>query len=895
MEVIGLASGGKDSCFNMLECVRLGHRIVAIANLLPAASASGEVEQELDSHMIQTVGHTALEAQAAAMGVPLVRRRTTGRAIHTAVDVVNDLESLSAGPEAASSADAPDGSAASSRLQAGDEVFDLLQLLRAAKRVAPGATAVAVGALLSNYQRTRVEHVCACLGLQPIALLWRCQQPRALRRMIASGLVAVPCKVASLGLPATLLGKPLAEAHPRLARAALAYGVNIAGEGGEYETLTLSCPGLFLPGASVSLGETAVHFVNRDKFAPVAHLVVSRAEATLADGSAIPPAELHDASGDEVEGPPVAPPASDSAVDAAVARLLARGRGGAAEPVVREAGGVACVSVSGSDPSAGSAAEAVASALAAAFEGLASAVAGRATGSSACAGAGAAGTAPEHGSAVPSAGALAGAGGCQLWRDVVFVRLWVSSMSDFASLNAEYCKYFGHHPPSRACVQVGPASKVGGAAAGEGALPSAHPAAREGGPAMAAAGVPRVALEAVAVAGAGAAARGEAGAPAAPGGCPALRWTHHVRSLSRWAPLCIGPYCQANVVAGSVLCAGQIGLDPATMRLVPGGWPAELDRAMLSCARVLAAEGSALQGVVGGVVFVSEAAAAAAASAAGLGAEGSVVAAVEAAARAWLSGFRVCGAAADAAADAVDDGAETAEGGDGEAAALAAELDWSGLPMREFDEGEQWGVCDGAGEGCPLAVVVVPALPRGAAVEVELVGARRAALRRAAGHPGNGGGDDEDEDEEEEDEEEEDGEAVQSGRRPRKAIADLRRVQRTTAARLCNGATLTAATVKGSCASCAVTGGDAAAPAEWLATALGAALSRGVAPSADGPASARLFAGGDAVAAAGGWQGLVQACKRASASAAAGGVVVHPVHVASEGLQLHCVWAGRVG
>lgn len=39
MEVVALVSGGKDSCMAMLECVRYGHRIVALANLLPPPSS----------------------------------------------------------------------------------------------------------------------------------------------------------------------------------------------------------------------------------------------------------------------------------------------------------------------------------------------------------------------------------------------------------------------------------------------------------------------------------------------------------------------------------------------------------------------------------------------------------------------------------------------------------------------------------------------------------------------------------------------------------------------------------------------------------------------------------------------------------------------------------------
>jgi len=53
----------------------------------------------------------------------------------------------------------------------------------------------------------------------------------------------------------------------------------------------------------------------------------------------------------------------------------------------------------------------------------------------------------------------------------------------------------------------------------------------------------------------------------------------HVQSLSRWAPLCIGPYCQANrLLRGSLLfLAGQIGLVPETMQLAEATADASVD------------------------------------------------------------------------------------------------------------------------------------------------------------------------------------------------------------------------------------------------------------------------------------------------------------------------------
>ena len=35
MKVVGLVSGGKDSCYSLMQCGAAGHEIVALANLAP--------------------------------------------------------------------------------------------------------------------------------------------------------------------------------------------------------------------------------------------------------------------------------------------------------------------------------------------------------------------------------------------------------------------------------------------------------------------------------------------------------------------------------------------------------------------------------------------------------------------------------------------------------------------------------------------------------------------------------------------------------------------------------------------------------------------------------------------------------------------------------------------
>jgi 2-iminobutanoate/2-iminopropanoate deaminase len=72
------------------------------------------------------------------------------------------------------------------------------------------------------------------------------------------------------------------------------------------------------------------------------------------------------------------------------------------------------------------------------------------------------------------------------------------------------------------------------------------------------------------------------------------------------APKAIGPYSQA-VRAGDLLFAsGQIGLDPATGELVPGGVEAEARRVLDNLAAVLEAGGASFGQVVRTTIFLTD-------------------------------------------------------------------------------------------------------------------------------------------------------------------------------------------------------------------------------------------------------------------------------------------------
>ena len=64
------------------------------------------------------------------------------------------------------------------------------------------------------------------------------------------------------------------------------------------------------------------------------------------------------------------------------------------------------------------------------------------------------------------------------------------------------------------------------------------------------------------------------------------------------APAAIAAYSQGIQVGDTLWVAGQIGLDPATRELVPGGIREEVRRALENCKAILEAAGFSLKDVV---------------------------------------------------------------------------------------------------------------------------------------------------------------------------------------------------------------------------------------------------------------------------------------------------------
>jgi len=193
MRVAVLFSGGKDSTFATHVALQQGWDVGYLVTLLPARS---------DSYMFHHPCAELAWLQAEAMGVKHVVRETAG-------EKEKELEDLTA----------------------------------ALASVKDDVIGVVSGAIASRYQKDRVDAVCKELGIRSIAPLWGKDQYTLLKDEIAAGLQIVMTAVAAEGLDASWLGRIIdKDAANELALLGKKSGINIAGEGGEYETFVTDAP-----------------------------------------------------------------------------------------------------------------------------------------------------------------------------------------------------------------------------------------------------------------------------------------------------------------------------------------------------------------------------------------------------------------------------------------------------------------------------------------------------------------------------------------------------------------------------------------------------------------------------------------------------------------------------
>ena len=194
MKLAALFSGGKDSTYAMYKVMK-EHDVVCLITIK---------SENPDSYMFHTPNIDLAEMQAEALGIPLLTFKTKG-------EKELELEDLK---------------------DAIKQVKDKYQI-----------QGIVTGALKSEYQASRIKKICDKLKLECINPLWQMDQEQEMRDIIKAGFKFMVIKIAAYGLDKSWLGKIITNDDiDKLVELNKKYKINVAGEGGEAESLMIDGP-----------------------------------------------------------------------------------------------------------------------------------------------------------------------------------------------------------------------------------------------------------------------------------------------------------------------------------------------------------------------------------------------------------------------------------------------------------------------------------------------------------------------------------------------------------------------------------------------------------------------------------------------------------------------------
>ncbi|KCZ76411.1 hypothetical protein H311_02593 [Anncaliia algerae PRA109] len=200
MDFIALISGGKDSIYTTNLLIDKGYNLRGLVYIYCKSD-------NLDSYMYQTVGKEMINIYSECFNVPIFVKESDCLTINKDMNYVPTEN---------------------------DEVEDLYKIL---KDLPIKYDAVSSGAILSSYQKNRVDSVCKRLQKQSLAPLFNKNQLELLKEMIDYKIQAVVIKVAGVGRNFMFKGlNDLYEYYKDKPQ------FNACGEGGEYETIVLDSP-----------------------------------------------------------------------------------------------------------------------------------------------------------------------------------------------------------------------------------------------------------------------------------------------------------------------------------------------------------------------------------------------------------------------------------------------------------------------------------------------------------------------------------------------------------------------------------------------------------------------------------------------------------------------------
>lgn len=107
-----------------------------------------------------------------------------------------------------------------------------------------GIEALISGAIASEYQKTRIERMCTEFDMTSFTPLWKKNQTILLEELQNRGIKAMIVSVSAEGLSESDLGRTIDEDYMKhLKKLEERYRINVAGEGGEYESFVYEIAG----------------------------------------------------------------------------------------------------------------------------------------------------------------------------------------------------------------------------------------------------------------------------------------------------------------------------------------------------------------------------------------------------------------------------------------------------------------------------------------------------------------------------------------------------------------------------------------------------------------------------------------------------------------------------
>ena len=194
MKLASLFSGGKDSTYAMYKASE-EHEVVCLLTIK---------SDNPDSYMFHTPNIDLTELQAKSIGLPLLTANTKGEKELELIDLKNTIKKAK-------------------------DVFKI--------------QGITTGALFSKYQASRIQKICDELGLKCINPLWQMNQEKYLKKLIENNFKVMIMAIAAEGFDESWLGKIIDEKTiEELINLKNKCHINVAGEGGEYESFVLNCP-----------------------------------------------------------------------------------------------------------------------------------------------------------------------------------------------------------------------------------------------------------------------------------------------------------------------------------------------------------------------------------------------------------------------------------------------------------------------------------------------------------------------------------------------------------------------------------------------------------------------------------------------------------------------------